>query len=112
MEALDPVNVNLPAHRLQAFDIPLGEHLFSSFLHATRGLWRRLGAIESHVLRDQIEPIVIDRPIYIAGLARSGSTILLEMIAAHRHVATHQYRDFWNIYTPVWATQATRSLMP
>jgi hypothetical protein len=43
-------------------------------------------------------------------LARSGSTILLEMIAAHADVATHRYRDFWYLHTPVWAAQATRRL--
>lgn len=95
---------------LQAFDIPWHEHLLSSALHATRHMWRRLGQLESSVLRDRLETVKIDRPIYIAGLARSGSTILLEAIADHPQVATHTYRDYWSIFTPIWANQATQGL--
>lgn len=94
----------------EAFDISLGEHLLSGALHATSGLWRRLGSLESSVMRERIERILIDRPIYITGLARSGTTILLEMTAAHEHVAAHRYRDFWSIFTPVWSAEATRGL--
>ena len=98
------------SNKRQDFDIPLGEHLLSSFLHATRHLWRRLGSIESSALAHKFEATTVDRPIYVTGLARSGSTILLEMIAAHGDVATHTYRDFWSIFTPLWSSQATRAL--
>ena len=93
---------------LEAFRIPWSEHLLSSLLYAIRPSWRRLGDLESSVLREQLEGVPISRPIYIAGLARSGSTILLEMLAAHPDAATHQYRDFWSIFTPVWAAQASQ----
>ncbi len=38
----------------------------------------------------------------------SGSTILLEAIAAHRDVGTHQYRDFPALFTPIWWNQANQ----
>ena len=65
-----------------AFQVPLWEHLVSGFLHGTRGFWRWLGQVESRVLRDRIEQTPIDRPIYIAGLARAGSTVLLRSSAS------------------------------
>jgi hypothetical protein len=42
----------------------------------------------------------IDRPIYITGLARSGSTILLELISNIRQIGTHRYCDFPFVATP------------
>jgi len=85
-----------------AFRVPLGQHLFSSLIHGAGWFWRWLGRMESSVLREQIDRTAIDRPIYIAGLARAGSTILLEIAASHPDVVTHRYRDFWTIYTPAW----------
>ena len=53
-----------------------------------------LGNLESKLLSFDIEDVRIERPIFISGLARAGSTILLEMLASHPDVSTHQYRDY------------------
>ena len=62
----------------------------------------RLGGLETRLLEFSLAGIDIQRPIYIAGLARSGSTVLLEWLAGVSGVATHRYRDFpfWQI--PYW----------
>lgn len=60
----------------------------------------RLGNFDTRMASEAIADVTIDRPIHIAGLARSGTTILLELLAAHPDVATHQYRDFPPIFTP------------
>jgi hypothetical protein len=65
------------------------------------GLVRRLGDLESSIHRDTLDKIAIDRPIHVAGLARSGSTVLLEMMASHPDTATHRYRDFPPVMTPI-----------
>lgn len=65
-------------------------------------LWIRLGNLETRLLAERLDEIEIRQPIYIAGLARSGSTILLELLARHPEVATHRYRDFPLVLTP-WA---------
>lgn len=65
-------------------------------------LWTRLGDWETRLLGDKVDGAVIDRPVYIAGLPRAGSTILLELLARHRDLATHRYRDFPLVFTP-WA---------
>ncbi|XSG83297.1 MAG: sulfotransferase family protein [Methyloligella sp. ZOD6] len=62
--------------------------------------WIGLGNWETNLLQDRIEGTAPDRPIYIAGLARAGSTILLELLARHRDTAAHRYRDFPLVLTP------------
>jgi hypothetical protein len=63
-------------------------------------LWIGLGKLETRALADHIEPVAIEQPIYIAGLARAGSTVLLETLARHPDTATQAYRDFPAIFTP------------
>ena len=84
------------------FHVPRSMHWFSGFVHHTPGLWRWLGNVESLSLGQQLRSIEIRQPCFIAGLARSGSTLLLEIIASHVSVATHRYRDFPLIDTPCW----------
>ncbi len=62
--------------------------------------WIGLGNLESRMLREEIEETAIDRPIYVTGLARSGSTILLELLSEHPDTSTHRYRDFPPVLTP------------
>ncbi|MEJ2717813.1 MAG: sulfotransferase [Deltaproteobacteria bacterium] len=62
----------------------------------------KLGNLESAAYGDKIRRIPIDRPIYVCGLARAGSTILLEMLASHPDAATHRYKDFPFVHIPVW----------
>jgi Sulfotransferase family len=76
------------------------------FVERTQGFWRKLGAIETSAYQDTLDRIEIDRPVYIAGVARSGSTILLEMLARHPDIATHQYRDFPLLFAPVYWDRA------
>lgn len=33
-------------------------------------------------------------PVYVTGLARAGTTITLEALAAHPHLASHRYGDY------------------
>lgn len=64
-----------------------------------------MGNLETKLLTYDIDDIEIKAPIFITGLARSGTTLLLEVLNSHKDVSTHQYRDypfvhfvyFWNI---------------
>lgn len=73
---------------------------------SSAGFWVKLAALESSAHRGELDEITIDRPIYIAGLARGGTTILLELLASHPEVATHRYRDYPPIYTPLFWNRA------
>lgn len=56
--------------------------------------------MESRLLADRLATVSIEKPIYIAGLARSGTTILLELLNRHPQLVSHRYRDFPPILTP------------
>lgn len=71
------------------------------FIERYPGMATWLGKMESRVMRDELDQIGIDRPIYIAGVARAGSTILLEMLARHDETVSHRYRDFPLVQAPV-----------
>jgi hypothetical protein len=51
-------------------------------------------------------------PIYVCGLARSGSTLLHEVVASHPGVATHRIKDYPMLLTPYWWRRATANLRP
>lgn len=73
-------------------------------------LWQRwfpslgpwLAALESWSLQDEIDLDRIDRPVFICGLARSGSTMLLEWLADMPGFTAHRYSDFPALWTPYW----------
>jgi len=83
-----------------AFAISRGMDLLGAAIADWPGLWRRLGDLETDWLADAIGKVEIEKPIYVCGLARSGSTILLELLASLDGVATHRYRDFPPVFTP------------
>lgn len=81
----------------------------SSLQHILGGLAERrpdwlvaLGNLETRWLADRLPETAIDRPVFIAGLARSGTTILLEILANHPDLAAHRYRDFPFVHVPYW----------
>jgi hypothetical protein len=82
--------------------VPSGLHLQSRFFASTAGLWRRIGNFETSVLGDEIRDITIERPVYVTSLARSGTTILTEMLERHPDLTCHRYSDFPNPWTPYW----------
>jgi hypothetical protein len=79
-----------------------GDDWLSGLVERRGRFFAKLGDLETKVLSDALATRVIDRPVYVCGLARSGSTILLELLAAQGDHATHRYRDFPMIFTPFW----------
>ena len=51
---------------------------------------------------------MVDRPVYIASLPRSGTTILTEMLEQHPDLTCHRYSDFPNVWTPYWRNYLLR----
>src|SRR5690606_38201085 len=51
-------------------------------------LMRRIAGFETRLLADRLSAIPILAPVWITGLARSGTTIVMEILAAHPDVAT------------------------
>lgn len=71
-------------------------------------LMRRIGDFETRRLAEELGPVSIRAPIFICGLARSGSTILLECLAEHGETATHRYRDYPGVLAPVFWDHVAR----
>ena len=89
-----------------AMEMPGWLNMLGGLVERAPGFWRRLGNLETNAHQDALDGITIDRPIFVAGLARSGSTILLELLNGHPDTATHQYRDFPMLFTPVFWNRA------
>jgi hypothetical protein len=70
------------------------------FIERHQGLWTRIGNLETRLLADELSAVAVDRPIYVGGLARSGSTILLELLSRHADIVSHRYRDYPPVFTP------------
>jgi Sulfotransferase family len=82
--------------------VPRDLYWKSLFFSRTKSLWKWLADVESAVLAEEIEGLSIKAPIYVCGLARSGTTIITELLNEHEQVTSHRYSDFPNIYTPYW----------
>lgn len=84
-------------------DVPFDQQLLGALVCGNRPAFMQLGNLETRWLRRRLDQHPIDRPIYITGLARAGTTILLEIVSRHPDVATHRYSDFPFLFTPcVW----------
>jgi len=64
-------------------------------------LMQQGAALETRLMRRRLDTIKIEKPLFIAGLARSGTTMLLELLAQAEGIGTHRYRDFPFLATPV-----------
>ena len=84
------------------FHVSTANALLGSLVHKHTKIWLSMGDLESKVLRNSLDRIAVDSPVFIAGLTRSGSTILLELFAQFAETCTHQYRDFPPVFTPFW----------
>ncbi|GAB3679111.1 sulfotransferase [Salinisphaera aquimarina] len=113
-------NENPRTARSAPSDAAIASFAVPTWMHRVGGWQQRhpraaikLGNFDTRMAGDAIADIAIDAPIYVAGLARSGTTILLELLAAHPEVGTHQYRDFPPIFTPwLWDRWLARVPQP
>jgi len=79
----------------------------TKFFNSFKSLSLLLSKIETLHLKRDIAKIEIDRPIYITGLARAGTTIILEMLEKHPDLATHNYKNLLLPYLPYWFSKIT-----
>src|SRR5437868_2557711 len=85
-----------------AFRVSWAQHVGTKLTSGLKNFWIRCGNLESSLFSDELARVEVKSPIYVAGLARSGSTVLLETLAALPGVGTHRYRDFPYVFTPIW----------
>jgi hypothetical protein len=86
----------------ERFTVPLGFYLAVRGVHAAAPLFVGVGNLESKALGRRLAQAKVDRPVYICGLPRAGTTITLQMLSEHPDVGTHKYADFLMPYAPFW----------
>jgi Sulfotransferase family len=87
----------------QKFSVPGPFYWSVRGVHAAAPLFVGLGNLESRLLARSLAAQRVDRPVYICGLPRAGTTITLQMLSEHPDVVTHKYADFLMPYMPwVW----------
>jgi hypothetical protein len=94
------------------FAVPLLLHVLGGLVHRWPGLWLWLSRVESNGLEREIAGLSIRKPIYVCGLARSGSTLLHEIISSCRSVATQRVKDYPMVFTPFWWRRALAGQHP
>ncbi|MFW9886863.1 MAG: sulfotransferase [Candidatus Thorarchaeota archaeon] len=82
------------------FDFPAPMYFIAKLVHQFPTIANLMNKTESLVLRRQMADYAIDRPIYVTGMARAGTTITLEMLSQHPSVATHRYLHMVLPYAP------------
>ena len=87
----------------QKFSVPAPFYWSVRGVHAAAPFFVGLGNLESRMLGRRLATQTVDRPVYICGLPRAGTTITLQMLSEHPDVVTHKYADFLMPYMPwVW----------
>jgi hypothetical protein len=87
----------------QRFSVPGPFYWSVRGVHAAAPLFVALGNLETQMLGSRLAGQRVDRPVYICGLPRAGTTITLQMLSEHPDVVTHKYADFLMPYMPwVW----------
>ena len=82
--------------------IPASLYWRTKLMQTFKPLYKSIGDLESWFLKSDLSEIKIKQPIYITSLARSGTTIVTEMLSQSDNVCSHTYGDFPGIFTPYW----------
>lgn len=92
------MNDSTPEH----MHIPWHLDMLGRWISNNPQFWIRMGNAETRLLSDKLEDIRIEKPIFICGLARAGTTAKLIEIAAQPGFTSHRYEDFPFLFTPYW----------
>lgn len=84
------------------FGIGGTDYLLSQLATSNAGLLKKFGDFETRRYSSELMALSLDRPVFISGLARSGTTILLEKLSTLAGFATHRYRDFPFVMVPLY----------
>ena len=90
------------------FQYPLFAYYIAKGLTFIKPLVRFLDNVETLILSKKLSNYHEGKNIYITGLARAGTTIVLEMLSKHPDVATHRYIHTPTAYFPYTWTKFAR----
>ncbi|MFT3765957.1 MAG: sulfotransferase [Minicystis sp.] len=95
---------------MSGFEVPRWMDWLGGLVEDHHRAFVRLSNLETRCLADRLAGRPPVAPIYVSGLARAGTTILLEALARHPEVGTHQYRDYPFVMLPYAWTWLLRFL--
>ncbi len=101
----------IKAKNPDSYDVPLLGYVgyfTTKFFNSFKPLSLLLDRLETSVLSNDIDKLIIDRPIYIIGVARAGTTIILEMLSKHPDLASHKYKHIPMPYLPNWFSRIAK----
>jgi hypothetical protein len=84
------------------FELPVGTYYLARTVYAFRRFFLLLSRWETRRLKRRHQLPAVERPIYVTGIARAGTTISLEILSQHPDVATHRYFHMPNPFLPHW----------
>lgn len=87
----------------------LADRLLHRMAFAHPFVQRALGEMESDVFARKYENVAVRNPVFVTGLPRSGTTLLLEMLYGTGEFASFTYRDMPFVLAPLFWAQLTGS---
>ncbi len=81
--------------------LTVADHVLVQASRRLAPLLRMLGDLEEDLRRAELAAIALERPVFVTGLARSGTTMMLTLLSQADGVATHRYRDFPFLFAPL-----------
>ncbi len=87
---------------VKTISIPLSLRVRTILMQWFQPLYKKMGDLETWVVRTDLADIKIEKPVYVTSLARSGTTIISEILSQHQDTCYHTYGDFPSVYTPYW----------
>ncbi|MFW9787374.1 MAG: sulfotransferase [Candidatus Thorarchaeota archaeon] len=87
------------------FEFPTPMYYIAKLAKSVPAFADLLHTLEFRKYGKQLESYQVDRPIFVTGIARAGTTITLEMLSHHPDVAYHRYLHMVLPYAPHWIQQ-------
>ena len=69
---------------------------------------RGLADLEERLFAGRLAAVTVERPVFVAGVPRAGTTLLLELLAALPSFVSHAYRDLPFLFAPLLQDALTR----
>ena len=70
-------------------------------------LWIDVGKLETRLLKGRLKPV--QAPVYVTGLARAGTKLLLSVLGSHHRCTSFKYCDYYGAFTPYLADRVFRA---
>jgi hypothetical protein len=87
---------------------PAAERWLHRIAFATLGAQRDLSAMEDRLFAGTLAAVEVEAPVYVTGLPRAGTTVLLEILATSPEFAFHTYRCMPFVLCPLFWNRVSR----